>query len=71
MGRLKTVANNVMLYVGLIGYTAIGAKVSSVGRLTPEQRKDEWKIFYLIDRSFNGWSYPVSWNVWRQIRPYC
>ena len=37
MGRLKTVANNVMLYVGLIGYTAIGAKVSSGGRLTPEQ----------------------------------
>lgn len=29
MGRLKTVANNVMLYIGLIGYTAIGAKVRS------------------------------------------
>ena len=37
MSRLKTVANNVMLYVGLIGYTAIGAKVSSDGRLTPEK----------------------------------
>ena len=67
MGRLKTVANNVMLYVGLIGYTAIGAKVSSDGRLTP----DEWKTFYLIDRCFNGLNYPVSWSVWRQIRHYC
>jgi len=27
VSRLKTVANNVMLYVGLIGYTAIGAKI--------------------------------------------
>ena len=25
--RFKTVGNNVILYVGLIGYTAIGAKV--------------------------------------------
>ena len=25
--RFKTVGNNVVLYVGLIGYTAIGAKV--------------------------------------------
>ena len=40
MGRLKTVANNVMLYVGLIGYTAIGAKV----RQTSE-KIDEWKTF--------------------------
>ena len=27
VSRFKTVGNNVILYVGLIGYTAIGAKV--------------------------------------------
>ena len=66
MGRLKTVANNVMLYVGLIGYTAIGAKVGQTS-----EKIDEWKTFHLFDRFFNGWNYLVSWNVWRQIRRYC
>ena len=30
VSRFKTVGNNVMLYVGLISYTAIGAKVRNV-----------------------------------------
>ena len=45
MGRLKTVANNVMLYVGLIGYTAIGAKVSSCWKLEEIMNKDSSHFF--------------------------
>ena len=29
VSKIKTVANNILLYGGLIGYTAIGAKVTS------------------------------------------
>ena len=41
MSRFKTVGNNVMLYVGLIGYTAIGAKIFQWLELPTELEKLE------------------------------
>ena len=41
MGRFKSALNNVLLYLGLIGYTALGAKIFQLLELPTEKERLE------------------------------